>query len=424
MNDISRRMVLTGLGVSFVGLLAACTAEAPPVTGFTPSPSPTPSGSGTATGAAPSPTTAPPGTEGPVATAAPRTAVPSFGPNGTHYPERLPWLGDSAATELEVDCSWDAIASAVGSLSATQVAAGAVIRVRPGSIKGRGFGSSRDPVLGGLGDPNWSRNVLICPRDGYGSVVVTDGARIDKCQKLSIFGISGPDSGLVLTECSDFQIGWSQWSAMGITRGGARIDLYEVVLGFRRDAEDTFGIRPTDSNRMVDISRFGCAFGPSVKPDGDKAHCDTAQLEGTGNGEFGPFLSYDCVDYGSSNAALLLHASVTRAEFHHSMVLAEKLPWTIYPLKGGDYRGEPNAFAGGCQDVQLYDSVVCGAIGRLGYTRVTNTVLSYEPQDSQMARKEGGWTVDPSVRTWTAEDIRARTGTDYSQKSLAGFWRW
>lgn len=408
MNDLSRRTVLMGLGVSFVGLLAACTPGAPPVTG----PAPTSSGGPT-----------PPATEPPVGSAAP-IAVPSYGPNGTHYPEGLPWLGDTAATELEVDCNWGAIASAVMSLTAAQVAGGAVIRVRPGTLKGGGFGSSRQPVLVGLGDASWSRNVLVCPRDGYGSVVVTDGARIDKCQKISIFGIAGPDSGLVLTECSDLQIGWGQWSAMGITRGGARIDLYEIVLGFRRNAEDTFGIRPTDSNSMVDIRRFGCAFGPSVKPDGDKAHCDTAQLEGTGNGEFGPFLNYDCVDYGSSNAAMLLHPSVTRAEFHHSMVLAEVLPWTIFPLEAGDYPGKPNAFAGGCQDVQLYDSVVCGPIGRLGYTRVVNTVLSYEPQASQAAREEGGWIVDPSVRSWTADDIRSRTGTDYSQKSLAGFWGW
>lgn len=418
MNDISRRTVLLGLGASFVGVLAACSAvDAPPVTGFTPTP--TPDG--------PSPSSAP--TEGaepaePPAEAAPRTTVPSFGPNGTHYPENLPWLGDTAATDLEVDSSWAAISAAVASLSASQVAAGAVIRVRPGTIEGSGFGSSREPVLSGLGDASWSRNVLICPRDGYGSVAVTKGARIDKCSRLSLFGIGGPDAGLVLTECTDFQLGWSQWSAMGITRGGERIDLYEIVLGFRRNAEDTFGIRPTDSNRMTDINRYGCAFGPSVKPDGDKAHCDTAQLEGTGNGEFGPFLSYDCVDYGSSNAAMLLHTSVTRAEYHHSMILAEELPWTIYPLAAGDYRGKPNAFAGGCLDVQLFDSVVCGAIGRLGYTRVVNTVLSYEPQASQAARVEGGWSVDPSISSWTADEIRAKTGTDYSPKSLAGFWAW
>lgn len=418
MSEISRRTLLLGLGIAGAAVLASCApADDTPQADSNNSPS-----TGTLPDQASSATSVPEA-PGQPATLVP-AAVASFGPNGTHYPSALPWLGDTAATELVVDADWGAIRSAIESLSAAAVAAGVAIRVKPGTLKGRGSGSSREPVLGGLGSPDWKRNVLICPRDGYGTVTVTDGARIDKCHRLSIFGISGPDSGLVLTECSDLQLGWCRWSAMGITRGGARIDLYEVVLGFRRDPEDTFGIRPTDSHKMVDISRYGCAFGPSVKPDGDKAHCDTAQLEGTGNGEFGPYMSYDCVDYGSSNAVTVLHDAVTRAEYHHCMVLGNTLPWEIFPLEAGDYRGEPNAFSGGAQDVRLYDSVVCGAIGRLGYTRVLNTLLSYEPQSSQQARTEGSWTVDTSVARWSAEEIRKRTGSDYSDTSLAGFWRW
>lgn len=416
MTEITRRTALAALGIPVVAVIAGCVAaerETP-----TPPSTPTP-GKPSPTGT-PDPTATPdPGAGSP----GPSAAAPSYGPNGTHFPTDAPWLGEEAATELEVDADWGAIADAVSGLSAAAVASGAAIRVRPGTLTGGGFGSSRPPVLAGLGG-DWARSVLIAPRDGYGSVTVTEGARIDGCRRLALFGFDGPESGLVLTECQDLQIGWGRWSALGITRGGRRIDLYELVVGFRRDADDTFGIRPTDNHAMTDIRRFGCAFGPSVKPAGDKAHCDTVQAEGTGDGEFGPFLTYDSVDFGSSNAAVLLHTAVSRAEFHHSLVLGESTPWRIFPLRAGDYQGSPNAFAGGCEDVRLYDSIVCGPIGRLGYTHVVGSTLSYAPQATQQGRVEGRWNVDLAVADWTADDIRQLTGTDYSPASLARFWDW
>ena len=402
MNDISRRTILAlGVSIPTVVLLASCAPDSsddgvrPP----THTPHPTPAG--------------------------PPAAVPSFGPNGSHYPTDLPWLATAAATELAAECDWDSIAEQVSSLTPEQVAAGAAVRVAPGTLTGAGDKSSSDAVLSALGDPAWSRNVLLCPRDGYGTVQVADGMRLDGCNRLSLFGFMGSEgSGIVLTHCADMHLGWGRWSSLNITRGGARIGLYEVVAGFRRNEDDTFGVRPTDEHAMLDISRFGCAFGPSVKPEASEAHCDTAQLEGRGTGEFGPFRSYDCVDFGSSNAAILLHTRVSLAEFHHSMILGALLPWTIFPLEAGDYRGEPNALAGGAPDVRLYNSVVCGPIGRLGYTEVVDTVLSYEPAERQRASVAGGWTVDESVGLWTADDIIARTGTDFSDESLAALWQW
>lgn len=405
MTEISRRALLAGIvAVPFTTALASCAEEK-----AMPIPLPTPS-----------PTSAGPS----IITSRP-AVVTAYGPNGTHFPVATPWLGEAAEVELEAECSWDSIAYQVDSLTAEQVAAGAVVRVAPGTLIGRGDGSSRDPMLAELGDASWTRNVLICPRDGYGTVTVVEaGFRIDKCRRLSLFGFTGVDVGIVLTECSDMELGWGSWSSLGITRGGERIGLYELVLGFRRNPQDTFGIRPTDSNAMIDIQRHGCVFGPSVKPDGDKAHCDSLQLEGTGNGAFGPFLSYDCVDVGSSNAAVLLHTAVSRAEFHHSMILGEQVPWQLFPLEAGDYPGNPNAFAGGALDVQLYDSIVCGPIGRLGYTHVVNSVLSYAPQARQRPSVEGAWTVDPSISQWTAADVYGRMSTDLTPESLAGLWRW
>ena len=188
------------------------------------------------------------------------------------------------------------------------------------------------------------------------------------------------------------QVGWSRFNGLSITRGARGVALYELVLGFRQDENDTVGIRPIDELEMIDISRHGCVFGPSVKPAESGAHCDTMQLEGTGSGPFGPLLSVDCVDYGSSNAAELLHTQVTLADYQHCLILGGQLPWQVYPLRPGDYQGDPNAFAGGCQDVRLTDCVVAGAVGKMGFTQVQNSTLSYTPVDKQQPSVSGAWT--------------------------------
>lgn len=351
--------------------------------------------------------------------------APSYGPNGSHYPADIPWLGDKAATELEVECTWTGISDAIDSLSADQVAAGAVIRVQPGVLIGAGAGSRRTPVLAGCGDAAWARAVVICPRDGYGSVqVLQQGFRIDQCSRLAFFGFKGGDVEFYATNCSFVTVGWSQWSALSFTQSGSHLELYEVVLGFRRSPGDTFAVRPTDTNQMIEISRYGCAFGPSVKPDGDPSHCDTTQLERTGSGAFGPYTSTDCLDFGSSNSVVLVHDSVSMAQFDHCLILGEGLPWQVYPLQAGDYQGKPNAFAGGGHDVRLTDSVVCGPIGRLGFTHVQNTKINYQPTGQQQPSVAGSWTVDPTINSWTTADIQELVGGEVTPAAMAAHWTW
>ena len=175
---------------------------------------------------------------------------------------------------------------------------------------------------------------------------------------------------------------------------------------------------------MTNMSRYGCTFGPSVKAAGSEAHSDTIQLEGVGTGTFGPFISVDCVDYGSSNAVIQVQPRVTRVEYHHCLVLGGELPWQVFPLQSGDYVSAPNAFSGRCLDVQLYDSVVCGAIGALTYTIVENTSLSYQPQAKQQPTVSGSWTVDPRIASWDAAQIMELQTTGYSDAELTELWRW
>ncbi|KAA9132904.1 hypothetical protein [Microbacterium caowuchunii] len=350
--------------------------------------------------------------------------TPSYGPNATHFPDATPWPGTAAATELVAECSWADIAAKVAGVTPQQVEAGVIVRVKPGTLPGNGSGSSSRAVLTGVGNPAWRRNVLIVPRDGFGTVTVTGGIRIDQSTRLSLFGFVSP-AAFVLTRCADIEMGWSRWSAGNITQGAERIAFYELVLGFRQDPEDTAGVRPTSTYPMSDISRHGCVYGPSVKPTGSSAHCDTIQLEGTGTGPFGVFTSVDCIDYGSSNAVIMIHAALQRAEFRHCAILGGDLPWAVYPLRPGDYAGTPNAFSGSGSDVRLYDSFVVGAVGRTRFTVVERTSLSYRPSASQQPTQSGAWTVDPSLASVTRDQIfQFQAIDDYELPTLAALWRW
>ena len=409
-SGFDRRAVLRGsLTLAAAGLLTACAPAASPTASPTPeAPTPTPTPTPGWTTRSPRP-----------------SGATSYGPNGTHYPDELPWLGEAAAVELIAECSWTDIEQIVRGLDAATVAGGVVIRIKPGTLPGNGSGSSSPAVLTGVGDPTWTRNVLLCPLEGFSSVTLAaTGVRLDQCARLSLFGMVSAGT-LVMTQCDAMQIGWSRINGLSITRGARGVALYELVLGFRQDDNDTVGIRPIDAFEMIDISRHGCVFGPSVKPADSGAHCDTMQLEGTGSGAFGPILSIDCVDYGSSNAAELLHTQVSRADYQHCLILGGQLPWQVYPLRPGDYQGDPNAFAGGCQDVRVTDSVVVGAVGKMGFTQVQNSTLSYTPVDSQQPRDAGSWTVDESSTGWDRARIMSlQQIPDYEIPTLRSLWAW
>lgn len=353
---------------------------------------------------------------------APRT---SFGANGTHFPSDLNWPGEVAALDIEVECGWEEIARGVRGLTAAEVARGVTIRVQPGTLPGGGGRSSSQAVLTRAGNQEWTRNVLIVPRDGFGSVLVaSEGIRLEQCARLSFFGFLSEGS-FTLTRCVDMQVGWSRFSGAGVTRGARNIGLYELVLGFRRGQDDTMGFRPTEAFEMTGLQRHGCVFGPSVKVAEDSAHMDTVQLEGTGAGSFGGYESTDCVDFGSSNSVYVLHDRLSYASFAHCMILGGQLPWTIFPLSPGDYAGDPNAFSGGCLDVRLRDSIVVGPIGSLGYTSVVDTRLSYQHVESQAPSGSGAWTVDPSIAAWGGADIMAvQDIPDYENSTLEALWAW
>ena len=179
------------------------------------------------------------------------------------------WPGEQAALEFEAQCDWKDIARRVQGLTAAEVAAGVIIRVLPGTLSGGGGQSSSPAVLTQVGNQDWTRNVLIVPRDGFGSVLVaSQGMRLDECARLSFFGFLSEGS-FTLTRCVNMQMGWSRWSGAGVTRGARNIGFYELILGFRRGQDDTAGFRPIETFEMTGLERHGLRLGPSVKAAGE-----------------------------------------------------------------------------------------------------------------------------------------------------------
>ena len=122
---------------------------------------------------------------------------------------------------------------------------------------------------------------------------------------------------------------------------------------------------------------------------------------------------------------MMLHSRLTRAEYRHCMVLGGQLPWQVYPLRPGDYQGNPNAFSGSCADIRLYDSVVAGAVGKSGFTVAENSTLSYNPTATQQPSTSGRWNVDTAVANWSTADIMSRQEVpNYELSTLAALWSW
>src|SRR6478735_11977881 len=71
----------------------------------------------------PTPSLSPPPTPARVNTERPKTKR-SFGPNGTHYPADQLWLGETAETEIEIECTWVALTRVINSLTPEQVEKG------------------------------------------------------------------------------------------------------------------------------------------------------------------------------------------------------------------------------------------------------------------------------------------------------------
>ncbi|MFK4807842.1 hypothetical protein ACI3KX_18430 [Microbacterium sp. ZW CA_36] len=421
-NPLSRR--------SFVRLLAvaapaAATAMcAPAQTAASPS----------ATASVPSASSVPTAAPAAIVGTARPAVVRSFGPNGTHWPAHTPWIKDTVTTTVEVACTWAAIRTALLAVTASKAAAGVHIKVRPGTLPGLGASSGSKAVLQGLGSAQWSKNVLVSPRDGWGSVIITEPARLREVYGVTFARINGVD--VLMTNCtrsawaqSTMSEGLSMASSYGATT--RECGAYEIVMSnAKADISDPLGYAAGADCVLTDSVWDGCYSAPVFRPTGASDHVDTIQMYGSG--WYRGLTVRDTTFFGSLNCALQIggmrsddpNKGTPFLTLDHSIITSQATAIRArYPKPANaDAPKLAQALNGIGEDFQLYakDSYIFGSMYRSKWGGVSNTKVSYAEATTRNPVASGRWTYDSSMDSWGASqfDALVPTPTDAYLKSI------
>lgn len=359
--------------------------------------------------------------------------VRSFGPNGTHWPAHTPWIKD-AVTTVEVDCTWAAIRTALLAVTASQAAAGAHIKVRPGTLPGLGASSGSKAVLQGLGSASWAKNVLVSPRDGWGSVIITEPARLREVYGVTFARINAVD--MLLTNCtrsawaqSVMSDGLSMASSYGATT--KECGAYEIVMSnVKADISDPLGYAAGSGSVLTDSVWDGCYSAPVFRPTGATDHVDTLQMYGTG--WYRGLTVRDTTFFGSLNCALQIggmrsddpNKGTRFLTVDHSIITSQATAIKVrYPKPANaDTPSLSQAINGIGEDFQLFanDSYIFGSMYRSKWGGVSNTKVSYAQAVTRNPVASGKWTYDSSMDSWGAAkfDTLVPAPTDAYLKSI------
>ncbi|MEK7954402.1 chitobiase/beta-hexosaminidase C-terminal domain-containing protein [Luteolibacter soli] len=342
------------------------------------------------------------------------TRVPSFGPNGTHWPELIPtpFMYDNTVSNIvNVPCNWTAIKNAIQAVTAAQANSGTLILVAPGTLSGSGTSSGATPVLESIGSTSWGQRVTVAPRDGYGSVKFQNGVRFVKVYGVCFAGFESIDiSGVKMHGCQRSALAWIKCTGhLGIygtdgflTQG---IEVVEVVQPnsyvVNDDSADLYA-----GGGGYDSWRFdGCYHAPrffEVPYTGGKPHTDTFQMAAAGGGSYSNITLRDSA-YFSSNNCSIQTGNVDGLFLEKCYVVSGDVSLSRYPhLPGGATEATSNAFNGSGKNFTAKDSVFIGGMGlndtdsSRPWASVQNTKTN-KSYGSLSAPQSGSWTVDTTL---------------------------
>ncbi len=364
------------------------------------------------------------------------TVIRSYGPNGTHWPAHTPWIGDAAPKVVEVACDWTSIGRAIAAVTAAEAAAGVHIKVRPGVLPGLGASSGSKAVLQALGKPDWAKNVLVSPRDGWGTVSISSAARLRDVKGVTFARINGTD--ILLTNCSR-----TAWAHSKVSKGlrmsssynttTRECGAYEVVMAdAKADIADPLGYAAGDGCVLTDCVWDGCYGAPVFRPSGASDHVDTLQMYGTG--WYRGLTVRDSTFFGSLNCALQIGGArpddPNRGKpfltIDHSIVTSQATAIKVrYPVPSGAQTPTiAQAINGIGEPGQLFanDSYIFGSMYSSSWGRVQNTKVSYDKAIQNNRVASGGWTYDSSLNTWGAANFDALTPTP-TDAYLKSIWK-
>jgi len=340
--------------------------------------------------------------------------VASFGPNGTHWPSLIPtpFMYDKTVPhQIEVDTNWNAIRNAIESVTGEQASEGVLILVKPGDLVGNGTSGANPLTLLDIGSSEWLKRVTVAPRDGYGSVHMTNGARLRRVQGVCFAGfeISG---GLVLDGCKHSSLAWCKMNGWFASYGNAllttdKLEFSEIVQPdhyiSNADSADFFTNNGDIENWIFD----GCYHAPRFFIDGEytsgnKPHTDTIQFARSGSGNYSNMTIRDSAYFSSNNCAIQT-GSLDGMLVEHSYVVSGSVSLSRYPhLLGGSTEATVNAFNGSGDNFRAKDSIFIGGMAlnstKPHWTSVENTRIDRE-YITALNPTEGSWTVDESLQT-------------------------
>lgn len=298
------------------------------------------------------------------------TRVPSFGPNGTHWPSFNPTpypyhANSSKFTRIEVDCSWTAIDVALSKLTAAQVDGGVIIFVRPGTLVGKGGGSASTAVIQKRGSLSWTKRVTIVPRDGYGTIFIQGGARYASLFNINIAGFIYDD--LAVGGCTNSAVSWSHVAGKLTVTGDRELvtektEIVELTVG--DEVQLTGTDRCNVSTLGKDIQKFafvGCYLVPRNRPIASTSHTDTLQYgQALNGGTYSDMEITDCAIFGSDNTAIQT-GEINGLRVANTYLCAGAYSRTRYPFPvGGDTKQSNHVFNGSGKGFQAIDSIFIG----------------------------------------------------------------
>lgn len=335
---------------------------------------------------------------------APPDRVPSYGPNGTHWPSLIPtpFFHDATANDIEVACSAAAISSAISGLTNTQVQNGVRILVQPGTIVGNGVGSGDTPIMQDIGSAAWSKRVLVRPRDGFGTVALNN-VRLRRVQGVCFAGFTC--TSIKFEGCNRSAFAWSKVTGWLASYGNVLLttsdfELAEVVqpnhyVSGGGDSSDFF----TNGGDIEGWLFDGCYSAPryyAVPYSGGKPHTDTFQFAGSGGGNYSDMTIRDGAYFSSNNCAIQV-GSTQGIDFVNSFVVAGEVSLSRYPyLSGGATEGITNAINGGGDLYTFTDGHIFGGIA------ISNTANILSVNGSTWNRTPAGQTI-PNTGSWSID---------------------